>query len=79
MKMTIKHAHVTTRREFDLRFLKPCFRTVQFTLAEVRRIEKAAKICGWKAGEGARCARLLVLRDVAAILRSARSSCSKDR
>ena len=73
MKTITRRAHVT-RREFDLRFLKPSFRTVRFTLAEVRRIEKAAKICGWRAGEGAGCARLLVLRNVAAILRSARRS-----
>jgi len=44
--------------------------SVQFTQAEVRRINKAAAICGWKKGEGAGCARQLVLRSVAEILRS---------
>jgi len=44
--------------------------SVQFTQAEVRRINKAAEICGWKKGEGAGCARELVLRSVGEILRS---------
>jgi hypothetical protein len=51
---------------------RPTTHFVKFTTPEVRRIEKAAKICGWKAGEGAGCARRLVLQNVAEILRSER-------
>lgn len=66
MKMTIKHARTTRAAAL----LPRTALVVKFTPAEVRRIEKAAKICGWKAGEGAGCARLIVLRNVAAILQT---------
>jgi len=63
MKTTIKRAAA---------LLPGTFLVMNFTPAQVRRIEKAAKVSGWKPGEGARCARFLVLRNVAAILHSAR-------
>jgi hypothetical protein len=44
--------------------------TMNFTPTQVRRIEKAAKICGWKAGEGRIYARRLVLQVSEAVLRT---------
>jgi hypothetical protein len=42
--------------------------TLAFSTSEVRRIKKAANICGWTAGESALFARHMLLRDVVAIL-----------
>jgi hypothetical protein len=47
----------------------PVFRTLSFTRAEHSRIQKAAKICGFRPGD-ANFARNLVLGGVAGILRS---------
>jgi hypothetical protein len=47
------------------------FATIAFTSAEKRRIEMAAKDCGWQPGEGAAFGRQLLLKNVASILRSA--------
>jgi hypothetical protein len=46
----------------------PVTHTLEFTQSEANRINKAAKICGWKAGEGDLFARQLLLRNVASIL-----------
>jgi hypothetical protein len=59
MKSRVRRARVTS------------WATIQFTMAEKRRIEKAAKICGWQTGEGAAFGSQLLLRNVASILRSA--------
>jgi hypothetical protein len=53
------------------------FATITFTGAEKRRIEKAAKICGWQTGEGAAFGRQLLLRNVASILASAKARRAK--
>jgi hypothetical protein len=45
--------------------------TIDFTSAEKRRIEMAAKECGWQPGEGAAFGRQLLLKNVASILRGA--------
>jgi len=67
-------------REFDLAGLSPSLRTMQFTPAEVRRIEKAANLCGWRRGEGPDFARKILLRAVAQILREpARTRSRNDR
>jgi hypothetical protein len=42
---------------------------MQFTVAEVRRIEKAATLCGWRRGEGPDFGRNILLRVVAQILK----------
>jgi hypothetical protein len=44
--------------------------TLSFTPAEKSRIERAAKICRWKASDSALFARQSLLRNVAHILRS---------
>jgi hypothetical protein len=67
--MTIKHAR-TTYLEQAAALLPATFMIIKFTPAQAARIEKAAKICGWNAGESVLCARKLVLRGVAAILRA---------
>ena len=43
--------------------------TLSFTKVEKARIEKAAKVCGWRDGESAIFARALLLRNVEAVLR----------
>ena len=43
--------------------------TIDFTSAEKRRIEMAAKECGWQPGEGAAFGHRLLLKNVASILR----------
>ena len=49
-------------------------RTLSFTPAEVRRIEKAARICDWKSGESASFSRAVLLRNITAILKGARET-----
>jgi hypothetical protein len=44
------------------------FATIAFTSAEKRRIEMAAKICGWQPGEGAAFGNHLLLKMVDSIL-----------
>jgi hypothetical protein len=65
MKSRVRRARVTS------------FATITFTGAEKRRIEMAAKICGWQAGEGAGFGRQLLLRNVASILASAKARRAK--
>jgi hypothetical protein len=48
--------------------------TMKFTAAEVRLIEKAAKMCGWRRGESATFARVLLLGAAAACLPSRKQS-----
>jgi hypothetical protein len=43
--------------------------TMKFTADEVRGIEKAAKICGWRKRESGRFARTFLLRMVREVLR----------
>lgn len=46
----------------------PVFHTVAFTTAERRKIEAAAKACGWAMGESALFARHVLLKNVQPIL-----------
>jgi hypothetical protein len=74
MKTTVRRARAAGSRpgyprEFDIRSLPSGMRTMQFTLAEVRQIEKAATKIGL-AGEGASFGRNIVLHVAAEILRS---------
>jgi hypothetical protein len=62
MKMTIKRGRTT-------HLARTACLNIKFTPAQLRRIEKAAKICGWKSGETALYARKLVLRGGDFILR----------
>ncbi len=45
--------------------------TVNFTEATKERIERAARVCGWKPGQGGLFVRHIILHDVDDILRSA--------
>jgi hypothetical protein len=72
MKTTVRARAAGSRRrarEFNLRYLDPALRTMQFTPAEVRRIEKAATVSGYP-GDGASWGRNMLLHDVGVILRS---------
>jgi hypothetical protein len=73
MKTTVRRARATAGRRrargFNLRHLGPALRTMKFTPAEVRRIEKAATLSGYP-GDGASWGRNMLLHDVAVILRS---------
>jgi hypothetical protein len=53
------------------------FATIPFTAAEKRRIEMAAKICGWPPGGGAAFGSQLLLKNVASILRYGRARWAK--
>jgi hypothetical protein len=60
MKTTVRRRAAASR---------PALRTMKFTPAEVRRIEKAATVSGYP-GDGASWGRNMLLHDVAVILRS---------
>jgi hypothetical protein len=47
-------------------------RTLSFTEAEKKRIERAAKVCGWETVQSAIFARQCLLRSVSAILKGDR-------
>jgi|GEM_PF-4661352 len=46
----------------------PVIRTLNFTASEKRRIDRAAKACGWPRGESAVCARQLLMNWADAVL-----------
>jgi hypothetical protein len=51
--------------------------TMRFTAAEVRRIQRAAKVCGWQSGESGSFAHNLLLRNVKAILTERRPAANR--
>jgi hypothetical protein len=69
MKNTVKRARVT-RLARAAALLPRNFLILKFTPAQLYRLEKAARICGWRAGEGGACARQLALGVVKEILHS---------
>jgi hypothetical protein len=70
MKTVARRARRMTRLEKAARLLPRTFLIIKFTPAQIQRIRKAARSCGWTAGEsGAFCAQVL-LRNVKGILRS---------
>jgi hypothetical protein len=52
------------------RLLPGTFLIMRFTPAQIHRMRKAARACGWTAGESDLFVRQLLLRNVRAILRS---------
>jgi hypothetical protein len=77
MKTTVRRIRAAGSRrrhpqEFDLRHLGPGYRTMQFTLAEARLIEKAAAVSGYP-GDGAAFGRDTVLHVAAEIVSGAKA------